>query len=165
FQNLTLLLLWAALGGLLAGALIVDDAELLIVYDLLALIAAAFWAHHACRTMQIRRHLLDTVEPEFFGSSTVGWEDWLSRHPIEGLLGSRWFIATKGFILGSQVVAAAAAFHVAGRAEIPFAVVASVLFVASIWVLWKPALVSDRTTAASESAAQPSPSAQAGAAR
>ncbi len=79
------------------------DAEIIaLAYVGAAGMGALYWIHSAARTVQMKTYLkaLEAAEP---GSG--GWETWLAQNPINGILGSRWFISTKGVFVGSQLAA------------------------------------------------------------
>lgn len=104
FQNALLCMTWCGLGATLAGALIFDRTGVLLVYSVLGTSASAMWAHHGARTGQIRMYLKNTLEPALYGVSAGGWEQALAGMRFRSFLGSRWFVSTKGFFLGSQII-------------------------------------------------------------
>ncbi len=107
FQNILLCLTWCSLGVVLAAARLYSSAEILLIYPVLATSAAGMWSHHGARTAQIRLYLQSRLEPALFGTSIDGWEHALAGLRFRSLLGSRWFVSTKGFFLGSQLLVAA----------------------------------------------------------
>lgn len=64
-----------------------------------------YWIHNGARTLQLKTYLTEVLEPNL--RSGGGWEAWHARRRIVGLLGSRWFISTKGVLVGSQLAALA----------------------------------------------------------
>lgn len=60
---------------------------------------ALFWSHSAARTVQLKAYFR-ILESRTEG---LGWENWLAQSRFRGILGSRWFISTKGVFIGSQV--------------------------------------------------------------
>lgn len=139
FQNVLLCLAWIAFGGSLAGAMISGRSDALVIYSPLALAASAMWAHHGARTVQIRAYLQSTLEPAVHESSSEGgWEHALGGMRFHSLLGSRWRVSTKGFLLGSQALLAALLLAFDATA---WAVLACVLCLAgTAWVLHEPPL-------------------------
>lgn len=154
FQNVLLCLTWCSLGLILASAVICNRPELLLVHSVLGVSAAAMWAHHGARTAQIRSYLTSTVEPALYRQSHVqsegqpepsrepssvhGWEFTLARMQFRSVLGSRWFVSTKGFFLASQLV-----IVVLLIARDPFVWLVPVSLCAlggTIWVLHDPPL-------------------------
>ncbi len=142
FQNVLLVSCWAALGAVLVGAHLTSSPELLLVYSVLSGAASAMWAHHGCRTAQIRDYLQSRVEPELWGQDHRGWESALEQMRFRSLLGSRWFVSTKGFLLGSQALVVALLLIDAGRTGIYGLLIGSAVLLASIWVLHEPPLSS-----------------------
>lgn len=61
---------------------------------------ALFWIHSGARTLQIKVYVRHVLEPTLGGE--IGWETWHDVNRIEGVLGSRWFISTKGVLVGVQ---------------------------------------------------------------
>lgn len=107
FQNVLLCLTWCSFGLILTMAVLWHRPELLPLQSILGLSASAMWAHHGARTAQIRMYLTSTLEPALNNSATWpanGWEHALARMRFQSLLGSRWFVSTKGFFLGSQLL-------------------------------------------------------------
>jgi len=62
---------------------------------------ALFWSHSAARTVQLKAYFR-LLESRTEGP---GWESWLAQSRFRGILGSRWFISTKGVFIGCQVAA------------------------------------------------------------
>lgn len=62
---------------------------------------ALFWSHSAARTVQLKAYfrLMESRTEGF------GWESWLAQSRFRGILGSRWFISTKGVFIGCQMAA------------------------------------------------------------
>lgn len=138
FQNVVLCVLWCLYGGFLAGAVLAREAGLLVIYDLVAMVAAAMWSHHAARIVQIRHYFLEKIEPELFGKDWDGWERSLATSRIAGLLGSRWFVSTKGVFLGSQGLTLVLFFTVFEEHRLIWAALASCTLLATVWLLRKP---------------------------
>lgn len=138
FQNVLLVLCWCALGAVLAASYFAARPTPLLIYSVLAVSAAAMWAHHGCRTAQIRTYLQSRLEPWLGGGEGPAWEQALEGMQFRSILGSRWFVSTKGFLLGSQVliivIVQAYGFDFGHTA------VASTAFLASIWLLHEPEL-------------------------
>ncbi len=75
-----------------------DEAGIIALgYVGVAGMGALYWAHSAARTVQIKAYLRSVED-----KTGRGWEAWLAENPIGGMLGSRWFISTKGIFVGSQ---------------------------------------------------------------
>lgn len=141
FQNVLLCLTWCSLGLILSGAVLWQRAELLLVQSVLGLSAAAMWAHHGARTAQIRSYLTSTVEPTLGArdhDTVSGWEHALAGMRFRSLLGSRWFVSTKGFFLGGQLIVATMLFAsdvVTGLGFISLGALGG-----TVWVLHDPPL-------------------------
>ncbi len=87
-----------------------------LVHTITVGMAALNWCHHDVRISQVRGFLLLLEQRHCSG---VGWESWLPAHRIGGLLGSRWFISTKGVFVGSQIVGAAGGYLLADLSVSP----------------------------------------------
>jgi len=139
-QNVLLIVCWIAFGALLVAARWTSNPDLLVVYGLFAGVGSAMWAHHGCRTAQIRAHLQSAIEPEILGESRRGWEAALERMRFRSVLGSRWFVSTKGFLLGSQALVLALLVQDGGQAGNLGRFMAAAALVASTWLLFEPPL-------------------------
>ena len=107
-QHQILLASWAAFGVLLAAAILWEEPALLALYVLLATFSAASWQHSGARTVQLKTYLRDDLEPRLLrgsGAEGLGWEAALAAMRVQGLLGARWFVSTKGFFFASQTLA------------------------------------------------------------
>ena len=60
-----------------------------------------------CRSSRRQTSSTESSEPELGGEAPGGWEAALAQMRFRSLLGSRWFVSTKGFLLGSQALVAA----------------------------------------------------------
>lgn len=65
------------------------------------------WCHQGARQAQIKDYLL-ILERRY--STSSGWETWLPTHPVGGVLGSRWFISTKGVFMAAMLAPCTAGF-------------------------------------------------------
>ncbi len=142
FQNVLLVSCWMAFGGVLVASRWSARSELLLVYSALSVSAAAMWAHHGCRTAQIRAYLEAKSEPELWGEAHRGWESALAQMRFRSLLGSRWFVSTKGFLLGSQAIVVALLALDGGELGGAGWLIALAGLVATIWLLHEPAMSS-----------------------
>lgn len=88
------------------------------------------WCHHGIRTKQIKMFLM-TLDCE----ESQKWERWLPLNRPNTILGSRWFVSTKGSFVGLQLAMIIVAWSVSPVANPAFALVATVLLVASTWFL------------------------------
>jgi hypothetical protein len=149
FQNVLLVSCWMAFGGVLIAARSAARPDLLLIYSVLSVSATAMWAHHGCRTAQIRTYLEAESEPKLWGDAQRGWESALAQMRFRSLLGSRWFVSTKGFLFGSQAIVAA--LLVLDRQEVGNSgwVIALIGLGATIWLLHEPAMSSAETNAGS----------------
>jgi hypothetical protein len=150
-QHELLALTWAAFGLLVAFGLHLVSAPLLVLYVLLATFTAASWQHNGARTVQLKTYLRDDLEPRLFGDGGGGWEEALAGMGVKGLLGSCWFVGTKGFFFGSQSLATCLAVVLAvngpaagGAALIPI-IPAILAQVATVCVLRYPRIERSRT--------------------
>jgi hypothetical protein len=73
-------------------------AHIALGFGLFAAILASIWCHHGARQAQIKQYLLLLQSRH---ATDEGWEGWLPRHGLTGLLGSRWFLSTKATFIGS----------------------------------------------------------------
>ena len=83
-----------------------DSPTLLLVYPILAAFLSASWSHHDIRIGQIGQFIRDYHEKKFFGKEN-GWE---SVHPSSEagrLVGHRGRLASRGILVGSQILAIA----------------------------------------------------------
>ena len=80
-------------------------SKLGLIYTICAGLLSLVWIHSGARTLQIKTYLTEVVEPEMGGH--LGWEHWHAINRVAGILGSRWFISTKGLFVGSQIAAIA----------------------------------------------------------
>ena len=103
-QNIILILLMPALLVTVMASSAFPDrgAELALGYVGAAGMGALYWIHSAARTVQIKTFLRKAEADMAAGAM---WETWLADNPIRGVLGSRWFISTKGVFVGSQIAA------------------------------------------------------------
>ncbi len=103
-QNTILILLMPLLlVSVVAACAFKADAEIIALgYVGTAGMGALYWIHSAARTVQMKTYLQHL---ERLGHGQSGWEIWLASNPVSGLLGSRWFISTKGVFVGSQLAA------------------------------------------------------------
>jgi len=90
--------------------------HLAVAFGVTAAMLSMFWTHSGARTLQIKTYLAEQLEPRLRDGAS--WEVWHTRRRVAGLLGSRWFISTKGVLVGSQL--ACAGF--AGLLELPHTV-------------------------------------------
>lgn len=115
-----------------------------LIYTLCAGFLALMWIHSGARTLQIKTYLIEVVEPEMNG--LLGWEHWHAANRISGMLGSRWFISTKGLFVGSQIAAIALPWISNPRESEAIFVLLSVLVmgVTSVVLLASPKMGSNR---------------------
>ncbi len=108
FQNLLLVMMGPMLIGSVIAEIALPRSSGLVMLGFLVATGAMslIWCHHGVRQAQLKTYLL-LLEARL--SPAGGWENWLPRNPVGGMLGSRWFISTKGVFLGSQAAAIAAA--------------------------------------------------------
>lgn len=111
-QNLIILSAIVLFNITLIGMIIVphEAKAIALAYGLTSGAAALGWCHNGVRQAQIKSYLL-MIEAQM--SPRGGWETWLPRNRIGGILGTRWFIATKGVFIGSQLIAAGMSFVMA----------------------------------------------------
>jgi hypothetical protein len=116
-QNTILILLMPLLllSIIAASALRSEAAFIALAYVGVAGMGALYWIHSAARTVQIKAYLRAVEKAGGAG----GWETWLAENPVRGVLGSRWFISTKGVFVGSQVAAILVCGLLAGGVEQP----------------------------------------------
>lgn len=102
-QNFILILLMPLLlGAVITSAWLPQHGPVIILaYVGAAGMGALYWIHNAARTVQIKTYLRSLETAGTRGGA--GWETWLANNPVPGLLGSRWFISTKGIFVGSQL--------------------------------------------------------------
>lgn len=100
-QNLLLIIFCCMLAALLIVSLVTREVLTLVILNVLAMICSSMWAHHMCRTAQIRAYMLSVIEPALF-ERIEGWESWLDKRHFKSILGSRWFVSTKGIFMMSQ---------------------------------------------------------------
>jgi hypothetical protein len=88
------------------------------------------WCHHGVRTKQIKAFILRREAGE-----TDTWERWLPANRQPGLLGSRWFVSTKGVFLGLQAAMGLLALSEATALPAVAALLWALLFGLSAWLL------------------------------
>jgi hypothetical protein len=138
FQNIVLCLTLSGLTAISAAALIVSRPELLLVHSVLGVSASAMWAHHGARTAQIRSYLTSTLEPILYPSPVAGWEHALAGMRFRSLLGSRWYVSTKGFFIGSHVVVVA--LLLANHPAAWSILISLAALTGTVWLLNEPSL-------------------------
>lgn len=109
-QNVLLLLVWLATPSAMIAITAWPSASLVlaIAFDAFVTMGAAMWEHHGVRQAQLRTYLTAVLEPRLFGG-TGGWEQHLASQRPRSVLGSRWWISTKGLLFGSPALVAATA--------------------------------------------------------
>lgn len=131
-QNLTLLLAVAAFAGL-SLATLGWPASAWVVACVHALVSGALvlqWCHNGVRTMQLKTFLLEQE-----GREPANWEVWLPAHRPDRLLGTRWFVSTKGVFLGTQVAMAGLAAVMAGVRPLWASAACALAFIVSATLL------------------------------
>ena len=104
-QHQLLCLALVSLGLLTGLAIRLQWVELLALHCLLITAIGAMWGHNGARTLQIKIYLRDVLEPRILEDGRGGWERALAGMRVQGFLGSRWFVSTKGFLMTSQLLA------------------------------------------------------------
>ncbi|MBU6166114.1 MAG: hypothetical protein KGQ52_08270 [Alphaproteobacteria bacterium] len=90
-------------------ALLVALVQMLVVG-----VAVLGWCHNGVRQAQIKTYVLHLAARH---ARDGGWEAWLPGQRSPGLLGNRWFIATKGCLIGVQATALLLALWIAPAAD------------------------------------------------
>lgn len=90
------------------------------------------WCHNGVRQCQIKSYLLLLADRH---SSDGGWERWLPDDRMPGILGNRWFIATKGAMMGAQVSAVALAVHLGGQPQGHILLAMVLVIAGTAWLL------------------------------
>lgn len=105
-QNSCLLLLCVVFATFCVTQLVMPAwrFHLAVAFSATAGMLSLFWIHSGARTSQIKTYLVEQLEPRL--REGAGWEVWHARHRVAGVLGSRWFISTKGVLVGSQLASA-----------------------------------------------------------
>lgn len=78
--------------------------HLAVIFSVTTAMLSLFWIHSGARTLQIKAYVAEQLEPRLRDGTS--WEVWHARHRVAGLLGSRWFISTKGVLVGSPLACA-----------------------------------------------------------
>lgn len=141
FQNLLLVSCLLLLGAVLIVHWMMGRPGVSFAYSVVSVAASGMWAHHGCRTAQIRAYLMARSEPDLWGEGVRGWEAALDGMRFESLLGSRWLVSTKGFLLGSQALVIAILAIEGGRWGRAEALIAFGGLIVSAWLLHEPAIV------------------------
>lgn len=104
-QNLSLMLLALLFSGIVSLQALRPEIryQLATGFSISAGMLSLFWIHSGARTLQIKTYLRHVVEPR--GGCRARWETWHDVNRVQGVLGSRWFISTKGVFVGSQLAA------------------------------------------------------------
>ena len=102
-QNVNLMLAVSAFAFLAAAALAWPLSAWLIacVHAIVSGALLLQWCHHGVRTMQLKMFLMQQEE-----KARSDWEVWLPANRPKRLLGTRWFVSTKGVFLGTQAAMA-----------------------------------------------------------
>lgn len=102
-QNINLMLLAFAFAAACVAqvALPASRFHLAVGFGVTAGMLSLLWVHSGARTLQLKTYIAQRLEPQLRTSS--GWEVWHARHRVAGILGSRWFISTKGLLIGSPL--------------------------------------------------------------
>lgn len=142
-QNVFLTLVAVLFAGLSVAQLALPDQrfEIALAFGVTTGMFALFWIHSGARTVQLKAYLTEELEPRMRGDG--GWERWHARRRIAGILGSRWFISTKGVLVGAQAAMLAEAWLI-GRpaiADAPAAVLAASALVVCAALLGKPRMM------------------------
>jgi hypothetical protein len=104
-------------------------------------VAALVWAHSGARTLQIKVYMRSVLEPRL-RPDEGGWERWHAENRVAGILGSRWFVSTKGVLVGSQVAMLCVPVGVLGNSNFGVAGVAAVFGIAlTLFFLTPPKLI------------------------
>lgn len=110
-------------GPMLLGAVIAMFAWPLMAFTASAALNAAIgvcalvWCHNGVRQCQLKAYLLILADRH---STDGGWEHWLPKDRMAGLLGNRWFVATKGAMLGAQLFGLAVAAYIGTGHPLPW---------------------------------------------
>ena len=83
-----------------------SSATLLLVYPILAMFLAASWSHHDIRIAQLGDFIRSHHEANFFGEQG-GWEHFHPASAVGKTVGSRIGLASRGILIGSQILAVA----------------------------------------------------------
>lgn len=81
-----------------------SSATLLLVYPILAMFLAASWSHHDIRIAQLGHFIRSHHEANFFGEKG-GWEQFHPSSAEAKTVGSRIGLASRGILIGSQILA------------------------------------------------------------
>jgi hypothetical protein len=82
------------------------SSTLLLVYPILAMFLAASWSHHDIRIAQLGDFIRRHHEAKFSGEQG-GWEHFHTSSVAGRTVGSRVGLASRGILIGSQVLAVA----------------------------------------------------------
>ncbi|QMW21471.1 hypothetical protein [Sandaracinobacteroides saxicola] len=136
-QNLILVLLLPLLLATFIVQLILPATAPLAAlgFTVTAGAGALIWCHQGARQVQLKAYLMLLAARH---TPDGGWESWLPDHPIGGRLGSRWFISTKGVLLGSQAAALVAAIIQAGLQPLPMLATVAAIAVTAFFLLLNP---------------------------
>jgi hypothetical protein len=140
-QNVILILLCLLFAGLSVTQLVLPARrfEIALIFAISAGMLSLYWVHSGARTLQIRTYLTEVLEPRM--RAERGWEVWHARRGFQGVLGSRWFVSTKGVLVGAQVAILAEAWLLAPAqtaADMWAAGLSVLAMVASAVLLMKP---------------------------
>ncbi|WP_337187132.1 hypothetical protein [Phenylobacterium sp.] len=141
-QNVTLISLAFVFSGAFLLQVLRPDAryQLAAGYSFAAGMLSLYWIHSGARTLQIKTYLRYTLEPRLGGES--GWETWHDVNRVQGALGSRWFISTKGVLVGSQITCLSLAWIAGGPVGIDkvYATLVALAVVSTAILLRRPRL-------------------------
>jgi hypothetical protein len=99
-------------------------------------VCALVWCHNGIRQCQIKNYLLLLADRH---SIDGGWENWLPGDRMPGLLGNRWFVSTKGAMVGSQGFGILIALYVGGsHALVPLGASLAIMAGTSVLLLTNP---------------------------
>jgi len=105
-----------------------SDAHLVALFACSVIGASALmWCHHGVRQAQLKPYLIK-IEDALAGG---GWERWLPANRPQSLLGTRWFVSTKGVFIGLQIILWFTAFSLQLRPPVQLAALTALVIVAT----------------------------------
>ena len=103
FQNQLLSIALVALGALVSVGL-KESPIAVLAYPILAMFLAAAWIYNDGQIAQLGIYIQYRIEENLIGEG-LGWENALKADPSSPVIGKRVRIATRGILIGSELMA------------------------------------------------------------
>ena len=103
FQHQLISIALVALGALVSVGL-KDSPIAVLAYPMLAMFLASAWTYNDAQIAQLGIYIRYRIEENLIGEG-LGWEHAIKADSVSGVIGKRITIATRGILIGSEVMA------------------------------------------------------------